>query len=324
VRIQGRTGDAALGLTVLTWASAFPAIRLGLHGYDPWSLALARLVVASAVLAVVAAVAKVRPVPRRLWPRVVVAALLGQSLYQGLLMTGERTVPAGTASLLIATAPVFSVLAAAAMLRERLGHRWLGMSVAFGGAALVGLSLGVGGGAGALVVLVAALRQGLFHVVVKPLAEQVGAVASTAWTTWAGAVLLAPAAGALAHAAPVAGWGPTGAATYLGVVPSAIGFLTWTAAVARTSIARSTVCLYLVPVAALVMAWAWLGERPSALAMVGGALAVAGVVLVRSVGGASAPQPAMQSRGPAEGTGPGVARVPTAQGHGPAVVRPRT
>jgi len=263
-------------------------------------------------------------VPRRLWPRVAVAALLGQSLYQGLLMTGERTVPAGTASMLIATAPVFSVLAAAIMLRERLGQRWLGLSVAFAGAALVGLSLGVGGGAGALVVLVAALCQGLFHVVVKPLAEQVGAVTATAWTTWAGTIVLAPAVGALVHAAPVAGWGPTGAATYLGVVPSAIGFLTWTAAVARTSIARSTVCLYLVPVAALGMAGAWLGERPSALAMAGGALAVAGVVLVRSVGVAVVPQPGVQSPGPAGRGGPGVARVPTAPGHGPVVVRPRT
>src|SRR6266702_1877672 len=255
MRTRGRAGDVALGVTVLTWASAFPAIRLGLRGFDPWALALLRLLVASAVLGVVAARVRVPTPPRRLWPRVLLAGLLGQTLYQGLLMTAERTVPAGTAALLIATAPVFSVLAASVLLRERLGRRWVGMAVAFGGAALVGVSLGVGGGAGALIVLAAALCQGLFHVAVKPLAEQLGAVAATAWTTWAGAALLLPAGGLLAHQIPTAGWDAAASAAYLGVVPSAIGFLTWTTAVARTSIARSTVSLYLVPVAALLMAW---------------------------------------------------------------------
>ena len=294
MRKPDRVGDAALAVTVLTWASAFPAIRVGLDGYGPWALGLLRLLVASAVLGAVALFAGLRLPPGGLWPRIVLAGLLGQTLYQGLLMTGERTVPAGTASLLIATAPVFSVLGASVLLRERLGRRWAGMAVAFAGAALVGLSLGVGGAGGAVgavVVLAAALCQGLFHVVVKPLAEQLGAVAATAWTTWAGAVLLLPALPQLAREMPLAGWFGTAAAVYLGVVPSAIGFLTWTKAVARTSIARSTVSLYLVPVVAVAMAWVWLGERPTVVAVVGGALAVLGVVLVRTV----RPDPRQQS-----------------------------
>jgi drug/metabolite transporter (DMT)-like permease len=276
-------GDVALAVTVVTWASAFPAIRVGLDGYGPWALGLLRLLVASACLVPVAAVVRLRPLARRHWPRVLAAGLLGQTLYQGLLMTGERTVPAGTASLLIATAPVFSVLGAAVLLRERVGRRWLGMAVAFSGAALVAVSLGVGGGAAALVVLAAALCQGAFHVVVKPLAVALGAVAATAWTTWAGMVLLLPALPALVAQAPTAPAGSTWSAVYLGVVPSALGFLAWTFAVARTSIARSTVSLYLVPVVAVGLSWWWLGERPTALAVTGGALAVLGVVLVRSV-----------------------------------------
>ena len=278
-----RLADVALAVTVLTWASAFPAIRVGLDGYSPWALGLLRLLIASTCLAPVAVVVRLRPLPRRHWPRVVLAGLLGQTLYQGLLMTGERTVPAGTASLLIATAPIFSVLGAVLLLGERVGRRWWGMLVAFLGAGLVAASLGVGGGTAALVVLAAAVCQGSFHVVVKPLAETVGAVAATAWTTWAGAALLLPALPALLSQAPSAGEGPTASAVYLGVVPSAVGFLTWTYAVARTSIARATVSLYLVPVVAVALAWVWLGERPGVLALVGGALAVLGVVLVRAV-----------------------------------------
>jgi drug/metabolite transporter (DMT)-like permease len=42
--------------------------------------------------------------------------------------------------------------------------------------------------------------------------------------------------------------------------------------------------LYLVPAAALLIAWLWLGERPQALALLGGVLVVAGVVVVNRRG----------------------------------------
>ena len=274
-------GDAGLAVTVLTWATAFPAIEVGLRGYSPWVLGLLRLLIAAVVLG--AAVLFVRPtVPcGRQWWRVLACGLLGQTLYQGLLMTGEVSVPAGTASVLIATTPVFSVLAARVLLRERIGRRWSGFVIAFLGAGLVGASVGVGGGVAALVVLAAAICQGLYHVLVKPLAEQLGALAATLWPLWAGAVLALPALPALIAQAPDAPGASTLAAIILGVVPSAIGYLVWSDALARTSVARGTVALYLIPVVAMVLSWVWLGEVPTLLAVVGGVTAIAGVVLVR-------------------------------------------
>jgi drug/metabolite transporter (DMT)-like permease len=105
-------GTAAAAITVVTWAAAFPAIRVGLEGYGPLSLGLARLLFAAAGLGVAALFVRPALPPRALWARVIAAGLLGQALYQALLMIGELQVPAGTASILIATAPVFSVLAA--------------------------------------------------------------------------------------------------------------------------------------------------------------------------------------------------------------------
>jgi drug/metabolite transporter (DMT)-like permease len=54
-----------------------------------------------------------------------------------LLNDGERVVPPGTASLLIATAPVFAGLLAAGFLRERQGRaQWAGSALAVGGVVL--------------------------------------------------------------------------------------------------------------------------------------------------------------------------------------------
>jgi drug/metabolite transporter (DMT)-like permease len=279
--VAGWVGTAALGVTVVTWASAFPAIRVGLEGLSPWALGLLRLLVASAALGVVALVVGAPVPPRALWPRVALAGLLGQTLYQGLLMMGEVRVPAGTASILIATAPLFSVAGAALLLGESARGRWQGMVVAFLGTVLVGTSLGVGGGPAALLVLGAAACQGTYHVVVKPLAQRIGPFAATAWSVWAGTLLALPAAPLLASDLRTAAAPALAAAVFLGVVPSALGYLAWSVAVARTSIARSTAGLYLVPVVAILLAWWWLGERPSPLAVAGGVLAVLGVVLVR-------------------------------------------
>jgi drug/metabolite transporter (DMT)-like permease len=278
-------GEVGLAITVLTWATPFPAIRVGLESYSPWALALLRLGSAAVILGIVGAIVRPRMPSGLQWGRVMLAGLLGQTLYQGLLMTGEVSVPAGTASVLIATAPIFSVLTAAVVLRERIGRRWKGFLVAFGGAALVGASLGGGGGGlVALIVLAAALCQGISHVVIKPLSEQIGALSATMWSMFAGVFLGLPALPALISESRHASGSSSLAAVFMGVVASAIGYLVWSDALARTSVARSTVALYLVPVFAMGLSWAWLAEQPSILAMIGGAIAIAGVIIVRRSG----------------------------------------
>ena len=294
-------GSLAAAITVVTWASAFPAIRLGLDGLGPLGLGPARLVCAAVGLGAVALVARPAAPPRRLWGRVLLAGLLGQALYQLLLMLGEVRVPAGTASILIATAPLFSVAAATLLLGESARGRWPGMLVAFAGAALVGASLGLGGGAYALAVLGAAACQGLYHVVVKPLAEAVGAFAATAWSLWAGALLMLPAAPWLAGDVARAPTAALASAAFLGLVPSALGYLTWSVALRRAPIAYTTAALYLVPVVAIGLAWAALGERPQALATAGGVLAIVGVALVRRGGPAGRRRRALVGSPAAEG-----------------------
>src|ERR1700750_141168 len=160
---------AAAG-TVLLWASAFPAITVAVRGFGPAGLAVARLTVASAALALAAPLMRVRRPGRGDLPLIALCGLAGMTGYQLLLNAGERVVPAGTASLLVATAPVYASLLAVAFLGEQATRRrWAGSAVALAGTALIAASPGLGFGTSAPFVLAAAVLHAIFPTSPKPL-----------------------------------------------------------------------------------------------------------------------------------------------------------
>ena len=275
---------AAAG-TVLLWASAFPAITVAVRGFGPAGLAVARLAVASAALAVAAPLMGVRRPRLGDLPLIALCGLAGMTGYQLLLNAGERVVPAGTASLLVATAPVYSSLLAVAFLGERSsGRRWAGSAVALAGTALIAVSHGLGFGTsslfnGALIVLAAAVLQGIFHTAQKPLLARYTGFEVTAYAMWAGTVFILPWTGSLLRALPHAGGAAIGSAVFLGVAPSAVGFVLWAYAMARLDVGRVTLSLYLVPAVAIGIALAWLGQVPGPVELAGGVIALTGVIL---------------------------------------------
>ena len=275
---------AAAG-TVLLWASAFPAITVAVRGLGPAGLAVARLAVASAALALAAPWMGVRRPKLRDLPLIALCGLAGMTGYQLLLNAGERVVPAGTASLLVATAPVYASLLAVAFLgehatrRHRASQHWGGSAVALAGTALIAASHGLGFGTSALIVLAAAVLQAIFHTAQKPLLARYTGFEVTAYAMWAGTVFILPWTGSLLHALPHAGGAAIGSAVFLGLAPSAAGFVLWAYAMARTDVGRVTVSLYLVPAAAIGISLVWLGQVPGPAELIGGAIALAGVVL---------------------------------------------
>jgi drug/metabolite transporter (DMT)-like permease len=205
--------------------------------------------VASVALGLAAPLLRVR-LPRRAdLPLIALCGLAGMSAYQLLLNWGEVAVPAGTASLLVSTAPVFSVLLAYLSLGERLGRlKLVGSAVALAGSAVIALAGGDAHYASAAwLVLAAALVQGVYHCACKPLLRRYTCLEVACYAMWAGALFLLPLAPAAIGRIASAPIGAGVSVVFLGLLPSAVGFVTWGYAVARFTVTVATAALYLVP-----------------------------------------------------------------------------
>ena len=66
----------------------------------------------------------------------------------------------------------------------------------------------------------------------------------------------------------------------LAIVPSVIGYATWTYALDQFGASRAANFLYLVPPVALAISLLLTGEVPSPFTVVGGVLAIGGVAIV--------------------------------------------
>ena len=292
---QSRANAAAIfavAVTVVSWGSAFPLIRVGMRGLGALELAAARFAVASALALLWLAIRRPPSPTRADAGRFLVCGLIGISAYNGLLNQGERTVSAGAAAFIVNVAPILTAVLATVFLRERFSAwGWGGALTSFAGVGLIALGQpgGVAFGGGASLVAGAALCTAIYFVLQRPLVPRYGALACTAYTLLAGALFLLPfLPGALPQLAAPGGAQAAAAVVALGVFPAAIGYAAWTYALGRFGAARAANFLYLVPPLAALFGFAAIGESLSALTLVGGAIAILGVVIVNSLGRSTA------------------------------------
>ncbi|AOJ66024.1 permease [Burkholderia ubonensis] len=273
----------AVAFTILSWASAFPFIRIGLQGLPPIQLAAARFATAAVLVIVWLAWRRPRVPAWRDALRFLLCGFLGIALYNALLNTGEKTVAPGAASFIVNTLPIFTALLASVFLGERFSRwGWFGSLISLAGIAVIahGQPGGLTLGAGSTLILGAAWCSASYFVLQRRLIPLYGALTCTAYTLLAGALWLSPwLPGALASLGSASSATLT-AVVVLGVFPAALGYATWTFALGYFGAARATNFLYLTPAVATVLSAVLTGERPGIATLCGGLMAIAGVVVV--------------------------------------------
>jgi drug/metabolite transporter (DMT)-like permease len=273
-------------ITVTLWASAFVGIRSAGRDLSPGSLALGRLLVASVALGALVLARREGLPDRRDLPGIALCGVLWFGLYSVVLNAAERRVDAGTAAMLVNIGPIFIALLAGTLLREGFPRRLVaGCAIAFGGVVVIGAATSEHGlvpSWGALLCLIAAIAYAGGVVAQKPLLARVTPLQVTWLACTAGAVACLPFAGSLWHDASDARASALGWIVYLGIVPTGIGFIAWAYALSRTTAGRMGSTTYLVTPIAILLGWLVLGEAPPLLAVAGGAICLAGVVVARS------------------------------------------
>lgn len=273
---------AAVGVTILAWASAFPAIRAGLHGFGPGELGAVRFAIAAVPAAIYLLVLRPHlPSRAELW-----RFLYGGAVFVGgytlLLNMGEMTVSAGAASFIINVSPILTAALAMVLLGERFpALAWIGTFISFAGIGLI--ALGEGGGLsidrGALLILGGALCAATSTIVQKPLFQRHQPLTIAAWNMVLGAAVLSPFLPEALAQAQAASNEALGSALYLGLVPSLVAYASWAVALSRLPASRASNYLYCIPPVSTVLGFLWLGEVPTTLGIIGGLMAMGGVAV---------------------------------------------
>jgi drug/metabolite transporter (DMT)-like permease len=278
-----------LAALVALWGSNFMFIKLGVAEVPPATLVATRLVIGAVILvAVVRALGYTFPPIGRAWTPYVVLAVVGNCMPFWFITWGQTTIDSALAGILMAIMPLTTVLlahffvAGEHMTRNRvLGFLlgFVGIVVLMGPAALAGL-----GGApievlAQLSVLAGALCYAANGVIIRVTLRGDVLVASAAIIAIAAAVSV-PVALVVDqpwHLEP--GWTAASILFWIGVGPTAIATLVHLKLIASAGPTFMSLINYCIPVVALLIGVALLGEEPGANAYSGLLLILAGIAL---------------------------------------------
>jgi GNAT superfamily N-acetyltransferase/uncharacterized membrane protein len=136
----------------------------------------------------------------------------------------------------------------------------------------------------ALLIMLASLSTAIYFVIGKKPLRTYSSLEFTSYVIWIGVLPMLFFLPDLIRELPAAPLSSTWTIVYLGVFPGALAYFLWSYALARMPASTTASFLYATPVLATFMAWVWQGVVPGPVALAGGALALAGVILVQTKG----------------------------------------
>lgn len=278
-----RADAARLVLLGAIWGASFLFTRITAPLLGPVATADLRMLIGGGALAAWFTSIGFDPQWRRWWLQYLVVGLLTSGLPFLLFAYAAVTLPAGFLSVLNATAPMWGAVMAAVLLGERLtGRRAVGFALGVAGVALV--TRPEPGAAIAVLPLAAALAAPLCYGVAGPYLKRWAASAPARGmalgTQLTAGIVLLP----LNAIWPPATTSPSllivGSVLALGLVCGAVAYLLYFRLINDIGPTGALTVTYLVPIFGVTWGVIFLGETLSHGMLAGGALVIAGTVLV--------------------------------------------
>lgn len=270
-------------LSTLLWSSNIALGRLLREQISPITLTAARFLIAGLLYAWLLRGRQAQSLARKDWLLLGGMAAAGVAGFPTLLYFSLRFTTASHAALINAAAPLLTSFLAAVILRERITPALLlGSSIS-----LLGVGLVIGGNLetqlstqvliGDFLAFITAGLWGLYSVLARIATRNRPSLDATAYSTWLALPLLLAAAGIDLRASATEFTPITILAmVYIGIFPSVIAFLAWNEGVRRLGPNQAMAFYNLLPVFSVILGVAFLGERLTWLALLGGMLVVAG------------------------------------------------
>ena len=297
LRIMGNGNAERVGiglgvLATLLWSSAFISARYLMGSVpprlDPMSLVFYRFLIGSIL---VFAMAKVRGDSLKLRSASEIRQVIAVSFFLYFLMSylnfyGQRTASATTAALFLESGPALIVIIWKLLRGKSTSRAEIGAVIAgLIGCMMVlniisadGIHYTTGSWLGELSLLGAAISWVIGSVYGQELMRSERRLALTGWCqVFAGAMVLPAALCNVSGIIIPTGWDAWGAIVLIGIFPTGLAFVAWSAAMPRLALWKLSMLQNLTPIFTLFGAWLLLGERPTGFNFAGIVLVLAGL-----------------------------------------------
>lgn len=275
---------------IIFWAFAFPFIKIGLEELSPVNLTILRLFTVCGIFLVFLVIFpnKFTPIQKKDIVPLFLLGFLGLVVYHLGLNYGEVYISASAASLIIATIPVFTVIFAALLLKEKMTKKIvIGVSLSLSGVIIISLT-GTSGNpfqvlylTAAMAVLVSAFVGAGYTIAGKKLLQRYSALSLTVYAFLFGALGLLPfLSSSLVVEATSLSWKGWGAVLFLALLPTVVGYVLWYVALEVKSASEISTFLYFIPVLSTIISYFLFQESITWLFILGGVLVISGLIIV--------------------------------------------